>query len=44
MAQKLNEFFSRLSMSSKNFGTGTSLLFAAGALIYGGSQSLFTGK
>ncbi|RNA16339.1 Prohibitin-2 [Brachionus plicatilis] len=42
MAQKLNEFISRLSKGSKGLGPGTSLLVAAGALVYTGAQSFFT--
>lgn len=44
MAQKLNEFISRFSRGSKGLGTGTSLLIAAGALMYTGTQSVFTGQ
>lgn len=42
MAQKLNEFISRMGKSSKGMGAGAGLLAAAGALAYLGTQSVFT--
>ncbi|CAF0735943.1 unnamed protein product [Brachionus calyciflorus] len=42
MAQKLNEFISRMGKGSKGMGAGASLLLAAGALVYAGTQSVYT--
>lgn len=44
MAQKYTELFSRLAKGSKGAGAGLGALLGLGALIYGGSQSIFTGK
>lgn len=44
MAQsKLNDMANRLGSNPKGLGTGLKLLAAAGAVVYGVSQSMFTG-
>ncbi len=45
MSEKnINDMFARFANKSKGFGTGLTLLAAAGGLVYAASQSIYTGK
>ena len=44
MAEKINEFLSKFAKSSpKGVGTGLGALLVTGGLIYGATQSVYTG-
>ncbi|MPC13155.1 Prohibitin-2 [Portunus trituberculatus] len=43
MADKLNDLLGRLGKGPRGMGTGLKLLAAAGAAVYGISQSMYTG-
>jgi hypothetical protein len=42
-ANKFNNVFSKLGKNSKGIGAGASALLIAGGLLYGATQSIFTG-
>lgn len=44
MADKLNDLMGRLGKGPRGMGTGLKLLAAAGAAVYGITQSMYTGE